>query len=265
MTVAIDVGRIFQTVGLVAIIAAAASAVIAALTLAVRHDVAAGVIDVLRYRHHSKRMPTEPTRKPKSRPTKESKGQSRGYRTILRARTAFATRNSAKPSTSSFHDVRDTLWSSGYRLADHGVERYSIALLEQYKIYVETADRLGARRGLTNITFLTLNSIIITAIGVYSLSRPHEVTWSAGFPLAVLMVQCLAWSWLVRNYRQLNAAKRTVVGAVEERLPASLSRAEWLALDERISRYRLVYHLENWIPLIFAASYLGLFVAVLVE
>ena len=44
---------------------------------------------------------------------------------------------------------------------------YSFVLLEQYKIYVEMADRISARRGLTNTFFLTLNSALFTVIGVF--------------------------------------------------------------------------------------------------
>ncbi len=39
------------------------------------------------------------------------------------------------------------------------------ALLEQYKLYVEMADRISARRGLTNSYFLTLNTGIVALVG----------------------------------------------------------------------------------------------------
>ena len=51
-------------------------------------------------------------------------------------------------------------------LASIGAELWNVApsdklpdgLLEQYKIYVEMADRISARRGLANTFFLTLNT-----------------------------------------------------------------------------------------------------------
>ena len=36
-------------------------------------------------------------------------------------------------------------------------EKYQAAVLEQYKLYVEMADRVSARRGLANTFLLTLN------------------------------------------------------------------------------------------------------------
>jgi hypothetical protein len=164
-------------------------------------------------------------------------------------------------------DVRNELWSSKPSLEAWGdTKEYSAALLEQYKIYVEMADRISARRALTNTFFLTLNSAIFTVIGVFWTNRPHAASWLLIFPLLVLVGQCLAWFWLVRSYRQLNGAKYAVVGAMEERLPASpYWRAEWKALGEGKdpSRYWPLSHLEQWIPALFGISYIGGFVAIL--
>lgn len=67
----------------------------------------------------------------------------------------------------------------------------------------------------------------------------------------------------------MNSAKYEVIGALEERLPASpYWRAEWVALGEGNdpSKYRPLTHLEQWIPTLFAALYVGgFFVAILME
>ena len=141
-------------------------------------------------------------------------------------------------------------------------------LLEQYKIYVEMADRVSARRGTTNAFFLTLNSAIFSAIGfVWGRDAHPEGSWILVFPMFVFVGQCLAWYWLVRSYRQLNGAKYAVIGAMEERLPASpYWAAEWKALGkgEDPARYWPLTHLEQWLPLFFAITYLGGFIAVMV-
>src|SRR6202035_648373 len=83
-------------------------------------------------------------------------------------------------------------------------------------------------------------------------------SWILIFPLTAIVVQCGAWFFLVRSYRQLNSAKYTVIGALEERLPASpYWRAEWTALGEGKdkAKYWPITHLEQWIPIIFAAVY----------
>ena len=163
--------------------------------------------------------------------------------------------------------VRPTLWTStaaapaGRGPADQG------AILEQYKIYVEMADRISARRGLTNTFFLTLNTAIFTLVGVLWQHPPNASRALIVVPWLVLLGQCLAWFWLLRSYRQLNTAKYAVVGALEERLPASpYWRAEWAALGrgEDPSRYWPLSHVEQLVPSFFAAAYTAGFVVLLV-
>ena len=183
-------------------------------------------------------------------------------------RRPLFTRYLGKVSAPTVEDVRASLWSPETDPARWGgqLEAYSNAMLEQYKIYVEMADRVSARRGLTNTFFLTLNSGVFTVIGVVWTSRTHTTSWLLIFPVLVLIGQCLAWFWLVRSYRQLNAAKYVVIGVLEERLPASpYWRAEWKALGEGRdpSRYWPLTHLEQWIPTLFALCYLGGFIAIL--
>jgi hypothetical protein len=162
--------------------------------------------------------------------------------------------------------LHDRLWTrdAQQRLygGDHAV--YQSALLEQYKIYVEMADRISQRRGLTNVFFLTLNTAIFTSISVFWEHKPNGEVWWLLLPLTVLLAQCGAWYSLLRSYRQLNTAKYEVIGAMEERLPASpYFRAEWMALGEGkdLKRYWPLSHIERWIPILFGVLYILGFVA----
>lgn len=168
-------------------------------------------------------------------------------------------------ATTPIEDVRPTVWSDSVSAKSYGSddERYQSAVLEQYKIYVEMADRISARRSLTNTFFLTLNTAVFGAIGAFWKNPPEAVPWLLVFPLIAVVVQCGGWFLLVRSYRQLNSAKYTVIGVLEERLPASpYWRAEWKALGEGQdkAKYWPMTHLEQWIPAIFAAVYVAGFV-----
>lgn len=154
--------------------------------------------------------------------------------------------------------IRETVWGE--------TGEPPAALLEQYKLYVEMADRVSARRGLANTFFLTLNTAVFTVIGVFWNRPPSASTWLLTFPWAALVVQCLAWFWLLRSYRQLNSAKYAVIGVLEERLPSSpYWRGEWSALGEGRdpARYWPISHVEQWIPALFALVYTAGFVALL--
>ena len=137
-------------------------------------------------------------------------------------------------------------------------------VLDQYKLYVEMADRVSARRSLANTFFLTLNTAIFVAIGVFWKNPPKASPWLGIFPLMVLVLQCLVWFWTIRSYRQLNAGKWAVVGAFERRLPASpWWSAEWAALGKGKdpARYWPLTHVEQWVPFLFAVAYIGGFIA----
>jgi hypothetical protein len=139
-------------------------------------------------------------------------------------------------------------------------------VLEQYKLYVEMADRVASRRSLANTFFLTLNTLVFTGIGVLWQDPPQASAWLGLFPLVVLVLQCAVWFWTIRSYRQLSAAKWAVVGAVERRLPMSpWWRAEWKALGEGKdpARYWPLTRVEQWVPWLFALAYIGGFVVLL--
>jgi hypothetical protein len=165
---------------------------------------------------------------------------------------------------------RNALWNADVTAAIYTepADKYQAAILEQYKMYVEMADRISARRALTNTFFLTLNTAVFTLIGVFLQNHQQAATWLLVFPLIALLGECAAWFYLVRSYRLLNTAKYRVIGLLEERLPASpYWRAEWKALGEGRdrSKYWPLSHIEQWIPILFAATYLvGFLVAMLV-
>jgi hypothetical protein len=160
-------------------------------------------------------------------------------------------RTAGSPSLTA---IRASLWNATADQPDAAA-----AILEQYKVYVEMADRVSARRGATNTFFLTLNTAAVSAIGLVWSGHFVASRWILAFLFAGLIVQCLAWFWLLRSYRQLNTAKYAVVGVLEERLPASpYWAAEWKALGEGRdpARYWPLSHLEQWIPSLFVVIYL---------
>jgi hypothetical protein len=172
-------------------------------------------------------------------------------------------------SGTSIVAVRAHLWTDTVSPSSYASpnDKYQQAVLEQYLMFVEMADRVSARRGLTNTFFLTLNTAILTAVGAVFEDGMPAVRWVFVFPVAALTIQCAAWFWLVRSYRQLNSAKFVVIGALEESLPASpYWRAEWKALGEGKdrSKYWPLTHLEQWTPILFATVYiLGLLLILL--
>ena len=160
-------------------------------------------------------------------------------------------------------DVRASLWGPrpdppDALLRETAADR--TVILQQYQLCVEMADRVSARRSLTNTFFLTLNTAVFTVVGVFWKDRPDAAAGLVTLPALILVVQCGAWFALLRSYRQLSAAKYVVIGVLEERLPASpYWRGEWSALGrgQEPSRYWPLTHVEQVVPALFAVAYAG--------
>ena len=149
-------------------------------------------------------------------------------------------------------DIREVLWNEEF--ADSG------SLLEQYKVYVEMADRISQRRGAANTFFLTFNTAVVGALAGFYKDVPPDVSVAMYAAAAVLSI---AWGVLLRSYRNLNTAKFTVIGMLEERLPANpYYKAEWKALGEGkdLRRYIPLSAIETVVPAVFFLIYIYLFV-----
>jgi hypothetical protein len=167
--------------------------------------------------------------------------------------------------TVSLDMVRASMWNDETALSAPGsmTEKYLATILDQYKLYVEMTDRISSRRATTNTFFLLVNSSIFAALGSLG-DDLSSARWSViTLICAMLVVECGAWYMILRSYRQLSSAKFRVIGAFEERLPATpWFHAEWTAMGSGRDKsfYWPVTQLEQWVPCIFALGYVGILV-----
>ena len=139
--------------------------------------------------------------------------------------------------------------------------------LELYKLAVEMADRVSARRGTANAFFLTLNTALAGFAGVVrspSSSDPGMAGVDA-FAIVLLalvgLVLSSAWWLLLRSYRDLNEAKFRVINAMEERFQAHPFSDEWryLKKDPVKKKFRVRYAelnvVERVVPVAFGLLY----------
>lgn len=133
---------------------------------------------------------------------------------------------------------------------------------ELYKMTVEMADRISARRGAANSFFLTVST------GVAALLGTKDMRW---YVAVAGIVVAVSWWALLRSYRDLNSAKFAVILAMEERLPVKVYGDEWARLKrERVkfalrrdtlrswlAQYRELGQVERIVPWVFAGIYLA--------
>lgn len=130
-------------------------------------------------------------------------------------------------------------------------------LFEQYKLYVEMADRISARRMLANSFFVGVHTALITAFTVLLKEKVLLPTFVGLAPFLAVILLCFVWWRVVHSYRQLNSGKFKVVHALEQMLPVAPYDAEWISLGEGKNRklYLPLTHIENWVPVCFGVLY----------
>lgn len=135
-------------------------------------------------------------------------------------------------------------------------DSYNAHFFEQYKLYLEMADRISARRMLANSFFLGVNTTLVTVFSTLASKFKIPTVWIIPPFIAVLLL-CFVWWRIVNSYRQLNSGKYAIVGEMEKYLPSKPYAAEWVILgkgkDPKL--YRPLTHVENWVPILFAILY----------
>ncbi len=137
------------------------------------------------------------------------------------------------------------------------------AVLEIYKLAVEMADRVSARRSVANNFYLTIHSALVAGLLVSAPDREPIVSVNGAIFTCVaatgIALSLLWWCSLV-GYRRLNRAKYKAINQIEEALPAKPISQEWGFLErEKHSSWRHRYRELGWserkVPLLFIALY----------
>lgn len=144
-------------------------------------------------------------------------------------------------------------------------------LLEQYKLYVELADRVSDRRIKTNQYFITLLSGLLVVLS-FALHKDQQTTLSQYQPYIVFsvgllgIILCLVWQINIRSYRQLNSQKFQVIHDMEKQLPYPLFTKEWELLGEGKDRkkYLQLSRVEKWVPLILSIPFFIILIIVFI-
>ena len=138
-------------------------------------------------------------------------------------------------------------------------DSYQQHFLEQYKLYVESADRISQRRVSANNYLLTVNSFLVTLYGLAASFGPLQAQgWLYVLPVAGVLVS-LTWALLIKSYKDLNTAKYKVIHELEEHLPVAVFDREWVLAERgRGKAYKPLTHVERWIPIIFLVLYVVL-------
>jgi len=141
-------------------------------------------------------------------------------------------------------------------------EKFNEHLLEQYKLYVEMADRISERRMQTNKFYISLLSGLLALLSIL-VSMDKFFNQTVIFIIVSLLgiALCILWHINIRSYRQLNSGKFKVIHEMEQYLPFPCYDKEWELLGEgkEKSKYLQLTRVEKYIPLILSIPYIFLF------
>jgi hypothetical protein len=140
-------------------------------------------------------------------------------------------------------------------------------LLEIYKLYVEMADRIGARRDRANSFFVAANAALLAVLWKLITAADAQPGIEGLLPPFAGILLCAFWRRTITSYKQLSSGKFKVILAMETSLPLEPFRAEWDALGKGSAPqlYRPLTRIEACIPVIFALLYGLLTVSVAVR
>ena len=141
-------------------------------------------------------------------------------------------------------------------------DSFSSDLLEQYKLYVQSAENVSARRVASSRYLLTLNIALAALYGLQSASLAQSY-WMLLVPFAGIVVSTL-WYLIIKSHADLNRIKFDIIHEIERHLPATIYKYEWqLAESGKGKTYRAVTTIERWIPILFAVLHLGLMIMII--
>lgn len=136
-------------------------------------------------------------------------------------------------------------------------EKYNEHLLEQYKVYFHSAEKISDRRQKNNDFFLAINTALLATLSFLNTKSEDNLSFIIG--LSSVAGICISYFWyrIVKSYKDLNTGKFKVLHQIEKRLPISPLDAEWEALGrgENSRLYLPFSHIEINIPLIFVGFY----------
>lgn len=138
-------------------------------------------------------------------------------------------------------------------------DSFSADLLEQYKMYVQSAENVSARRVASSRYLLTLNIALVTLYGIQSEGFVQSY-WTMLVPIFGIPVSWL-WYQIIKSHSDLNTVKFQIIHQLEEHLPVALYAYEWQLAEEGRGTYSAVTRIEKGIPIAFVALHIILFIS----
>ena len=138
-------------------------------------------------------------------------------------------------------------------------DKFQDHLIEQYKLYVEMADRVSTRRAQTNRFYISLLSGLLALLSIVVNRNVFGSVLNLVFVAVGILglVLCFLWYVTIRAYRQLNSGKFQIIHEIEQHLPFPAYEKEWeiLGKGKESKKYLQLTLIEQCVPFVLAIPY----------
>jgi len=133
-------------------------------------------------------------------------------------------------------------------------------LLEQYKMYVETAEQVTNRRQILNKYYIAALTSLIGIPYALEIKILEDVSFLTLFIGGIGLILAFLWEINLFSAKQINGAKFKIIQDMERNLPYACYTNEWIALEEgqNSEKYLPATSIELFIPIIMGSPYLFL-------
>ena len=129
---------------------------------------------------------------------------------------------------------------------------FNTDLLEQYKLYTQSAENISSNKIATSHCLLTLNTALL-ALYRFQLSSLEPGYLAPVIPVSGVLVSNL-WHRIIKSYGNLSSIKFEPIYKLEEHLPATPFKTEWDTVKDG-KPYIPVTKIEQWLPRLFAIAH----------
>ncbi|MDU0354691.1 hypothetical protein RS130_12870 [Paraglaciecola aquimarina] len=135
---------------------------------------------------------------------------------------------------------------------------YQASVLEQYKLFIASAENISNRRQTANAFFVTINTALVSFHSYFS-SMQTSIEFKFWLVSITGIIISYMWFRLVTSYKDLNSAKFAVIQEIEAKLPLNPYKAEWerLKSTNAAKPYRPFTQIEAWLPWVFIFIHLA--------
>lgn len=143
------------------------------------------------------------------------------------------------------------------------------ALLEQYKLFLQTSEDLVNRRQNVNSFYISISSALVATMGaLFAMEFGQEAKLIIGFIFCIIgIILSISWSKILSCYGNLNSSKMKIISNIEKQLPLSLFDAEWAALSDKLNKKKYISFTESEqaIPRLFGVVYFLVMIFIVVS